>query len=478
MAEMADDKVKYLLKNIGLLGISSFGSKILVFLLVPLYTSQLTTAEYGTYDLVYTIIQFLLPILSLNVVDGVMRFALEAGSDKRRILEVGIFFTCLSILLVCIFSIIDFTCSFNLIPVGSHLYFALYYASYALYMLMTQFARGVDKIAAMAVSGVINTATMLLLNIFLVLIFPLGLPGFYIANILATFVPSVYLLIQVADTLPGISIAREDACDLAKKLVTYSAPLGIVTLGWWAINLSGRLIVTALCGTQANGLFSIAYKIPQILNVVQSIFIQAWQISAIKSFDSEDQDGFFKKTYDNTNSGMTLACAILIVLTPLIARILFREDFYAAWQYVPFLLVFVVLNTISGLWGGILSANFNVLAQTVSTVAGALTNVALCFVFVGAIGVGGAPLASLIAGFVVWAIRGHYTKKYIATDFHMGRSFVWYILLAGQGIALIVFGATTFSYAIQMIFVAIHIAINRRRIIGISIRLIDKIRKK
>ncbi|HAQ8217931.1 TPA: oligosaccharide flippase family protein, partial [Enterococcus faecium] len=44
-------KTKYLIKNMGILTISNFSSKILVFLLVPLYTSVLSTTEYGTYDL-------------------------------------------------------------------------------------------------------------------------------------------------------------------------------------------------------------------------------------------------------------------------------------------------------------------------------------------------------------------------------------------------------------------------------------------
>ena len=42
---------KYLLKNIGLLTLSNFGTKILLFLLLPLYTSILTVEEYGLYDL-------------------------------------------------------------------------------------------------------------------------------------------------------------------------------------------------------------------------------------------------------------------------------------------------------------------------------------------------------------------------------------------------------------------------------------------
>lgn len=60
------EKYKYLLKNVGLMTISNFGSKILSFLLVPLYTSVLSTSEYGTYDLYVITIFLLSPILSLN----------------------------------------------------------------------------------------------------------------------------------------------------------------------------------------------------------------------------------------------------------------------------------------------------------------------------------------------------------------------------------------------------------------------------
>ena len=41
-------KYKYLFKNIGIMTISNFGTKILSFLMVPLYTNLLSTSEYGT----------------------------------------------------------------------------------------------------------------------------------------------------------------------------------------------------------------------------------------------------------------------------------------------------------------------------------------------------------------------------------------------------------------------------------------------
>ena len=56
-------KYKYLFKNIGIMTISNFGTKILSFLMVPLYTNLLSTSEYGTYDLYQTTLFLFVPIL-------------------------------------------------------------------------------------------------------------------------------------------------------------------------------------------------------------------------------------------------------------------------------------------------------------------------------------------------------------------------------------------------------------------------------
>ena len=63
------NRYRYLLKNIGLLTLSSFATKLLSFFLVPLYTNILSTTEYGTYDLFNTTIGVLLPILIISEKD-------------------------------------------------------------------------------------------------------------------------------------------------------------------------------------------------------------------------------------------------------------------------------------------------------------------------------------------------------------------------------------------------------------------------
>ena len=47
-------RYRTLLSNSAIFAISNFASKILVFLLLPLYTTALTPDEYGIADLIYT----------------------------------------------------------------------------------------------------------------------------------------------------------------------------------------------------------------------------------------------------------------------------------------------------------------------------------------------------------------------------------------------------------------------------------------
>lgn len=82
-------KYKYLLKNIGLLTLSNFATKLLSFFLVPLYTSVLSTDEYGTYDLFYTTSYLLIPILSINMVESAIRFCLDNSKDKKEVISIS-----------------------------------------------------------------------------------------------------------------------------------------------------------------------------------------------------------------------------------------------------------------------------------------------------------------------------------------------------------------------------------------------------
>ena len=80
------EKYKYLTKNVLIFAVSSFGTKFLSFLLVPFYTSVLTTAEYGIADIITTTATLMMYICTVNIADAVLRFAIERKKDQCEIL--------------------------------------------------------------------------------------------------------------------------------------------------------------------------------------------------------------------------------------------------------------------------------------------------------------------------------------------------------------------------------------------------------
>ena len=72
-----NDKYKYLGKNTIIFALSSFGTKFLSFLLVPLYTNVLSTSEYGIADLITTTATLAIFVLTINISEAILRFALN-----------------------------------------------------------------------------------------------------------------------------------------------------------------------------------------------------------------------------------------------------------------------------------------------------------------------------------------------------------------------------------------------------------------
>ena len=248
---MGDNKYKYLIKNTGFLAISSFSSRILVFLLVPFYTNILSTSEYGIYDLATTTIQLLMPILTLNVYEGVTRFLMSDKENPNTIVTLGFKYIAVG---TAIFALALWANTiFNIFPLfsGYELLIFLYFVSNVLYQYAVQCAKGFELVKLMGIAGVISTVVMVFTNVLFLAIWHIGLPGFFLSYILGQGIAAVYLFWKIEIIR---YLKNEDDYDLQKRLVYYSVPLILNTIGWWINNASDRYIVTWLCGVSINGI--------------------------------------------------------------------------------------------------------------------------------------------------------------------------------------------------------------------------------
>lgn len=470
-----ENKYTYLIKNIGLLMMSNFGTKILSFLLIPLYTSILTTEEYGIYDVCATTISLLIPILTMNIVSAVLRFSMEKEKENRKIFSIALRCIFISILIVCI--LIGINNTFHIIKIFEDfwLFFLLLFTIEIVYNLFSNFARGLEKINDVAVAGMINSVSMLLFNILMLTIFKIGLAGYFISNILGYFFPSIYLYFKL-HIWKYVSLKTRDK-GLEVEMKEYSKPMIFNTIGWWITNVSDRYIVTWICGVSENGIYSVAYKIPSILNIFQTIFNQAWTLSAVKENENDNGD-FYTDIYKLYNLGLVIVCSVLIIFDKIIARILFAKNFYAAWKYAPFLMISVIFGALSGLLEGVFIANKNTRIIARTTIIGSLINIIFNVILVSTIGPIGAAIATLIAYIVVWGIRVRVTNKIITINVSYIRNVITYIFLIFQAIVLLFIKNNIILYFTELILFLTILFIYKKEIIQYTIKAFRIVKKQ
>ena len=73
-----------LIKNTGIIAVGGMATKLVSFLLLPLYTSVLSTADYGTVDYINTIALFCVPAVSLLMDEALFRFLIDCRTDEDR----------------------------------------------------------------------------------------------------------------------------------------------------------------------------------------------------------------------------------------------------------------------------------------------------------------------------------------------------------------------------------------------------------
>lgn len=97
-------KYKELFLNIGLFALNTVSTKIITFLLVPLYTYYLDKTQYGITDMAITVIGLVTPLATLSIADSTLRYALDDSQNADAYIVIGLRITILSCILVVLMS--------------------------------------------------------------------------------------------------------------------------------------------------------------------------------------------------------------------------------------------------------------------------------------------------------------------------------------------------------------------------------------
>lgn len=392
-----------LIRNIGLFAISNIALKLISFFLIPLYTVQLSTAEYGVVDMLNTVILMVLPLATLSVCDAVLRYCIEDKQNQTIYATVGLGFTCLScgIVAACL-PILDLHFFGGL---GDYKgWFLLCYAAIAFQTLFSNISRGVGKVSVMATASVLSSVTNILAVLVTLIVFRYNVRGVFFSLALGNGVACLYYCFA-GRLYRYFRVQKGEFRHISKKMLIYSLPLIPNSLSWWMTQNINRFFITGILGIGISGMYAAAAKIPSILSLITSIFDQAWSLSAFQEYKHNSKVDFFKAIFTVYNAFLTICVSVMIVFSPYIAHILLQNDFYEGWIYIPALLIAFYYMALNSFWGSVYTSSLKTTYLFITTLVGAILCIVCTYFFINWWSAIGACIASAISAMITWILR-------------------------------------------------------------------------
>lgn len=200
---------------------------------------------------------------------------------------------------------------------------------------------------------------------------------------------------------------------LFRKMLLFSLPMIPNILAWWLNNMSGRYIVLYCYGAGVAGLFTAASKLPSLINMFSTVFQQAWQMSTAREIESQNRNVFFSQVYKAYSGLILLGSSALISILPWFSKLMLKNEFFAARNYVPLLVLAAVLNCYNAFFGTFYTAIKKNKMIMISTMGGTGLNLAIAFVLTPVIGVWGAIFGNLAGFVVIVGLRMVDTRQYV-----------------------------------------------------------------
>lgn len=393
-------KVNNLIKDTIIFAIGGIGSKFILFLMVPLYTHFLTTEQYGTSELTNTIVQLLVPFLSMMIFEAVTRFGFSSNVNKKDVFKNAFTVICIgSLISIIITPLLAFYES-----IATWKWYVCINVILSMHLsLLLNYLKINNKNLIYASSSLLQTLVLAICNILFLKFKNLGIKG-YLSSTVISYCVSVVFCFIFSDAKDAIRNGKIDK-KMLKEMMVYSVPLIFNNISWWIIHSSDKIMTEMMISSAALGIYTVSSKIPSLVNVVTSIFQQSWGISSIKEIESTNSKKFIEDVFLYLQTFVFLMCICIIMIIKPFMKIYVDNNFYSAWIYVPILLLASTFNTISSYFGTLYGALKKSLNNMITTIIGGLVNIICNYIFIKLIGIWGASLGTLISYIVVTIIR-------------------------------------------------------------------------
>ncbi len=379
--------------------LGKISTQFVSFLLLPVYTDKLTTAEYGVLDVYLTLASILIPILTLQIEQGIFRFLITQDEKKEVVLSTSVAY----IFLVCILMTIAFIPINSFLNIANSSYLYGYYISYMIYVVVMQFARADGNNTLYSFASFFSSSLIIVLNICFLIPFNMGVEGVLLSHVIA-YIATIIIVVFVLKTYKFLKICYiHFGC--FKSLMAYSVPLVFNQISSWVINYSDRLIIVGILGMSANGIYALANKFFTLLTSVFNIYNIAWTEMIAKTMKDKDRNDYYNSMINLTIQIYMVICAWIIAFLGIAFKLFINESYYEAYDYIPMLVIAAVFSGLSATIGSVYIGHKKTKSIGITTMGAAVVNIIIHLLLVKPMGLYAASISTLVAFVVLFVYR-------------------------------------------------------------------------
>ena len=393
---------KNLAKNTIIITIGKICTQLITFFLLPLYTGILSTEEYGTVDLLNTLVSLLLPIVTFQVEQAVFRELIEVRGKKdkeSRIISSAV----ITVIFQCIVYLIIFALISPFINNHYKFFLATNVVANIFLSLLLQIARGFGDNKKYAFASFISALSTIVFNVLFLVVIKLGANGMLLGTMLGQIVATIYLFISLK--LYKYLKVKDYKKDVIKDLWKYSLPLIPNAISWWIFNASDRVIASAFLGVNQNGILAASLKFSAVFITFYNIFNMSWTESISIAIKDADISDYFNRMFNIVLRLFTAMAVGMIACMPFIFPIMINEKFSAGYGLVPISIIGSLFNVVVGLISVIYVAEKNTKAIASTSIVSAVINIIVHLVLIRFIGLYAAVISTFVAFFVMSIYR-------------------------------------------------------------------------
>jgi O-antigen/teichoic acid export membrane protein len=399
---------------------ASILSKLIAVALLPLYTRYLTPADYGAAEVLFAAVVAASIVIRFGVIEAVLRFYYKGGEDPDRVVATSfaaLFWLATAGALVALPFAEPLSEALLVRPAPDLVRIAiggLWVLTLHEYLL-TLF-RLEERARAFFAVTIVNVLVAIGLTVVLVVGEDEGARGLLLGSYASG---AVFVLGLIAAHRRKLSLRIDRP--LLRRMLRFGLPTMPAELSLYLLNFVDRIIIVRTVGLAEAGLYSLAVKFAQGVNVLVRGFQLAWPPLAYSIRDDDEA----RRAYAAVVTWFVAACAFVVVAMWLFARWLARglaaPEFFESYEAVGLISAAVTLYALYMVQLVILGRTGRTEFNFPATLAALAVNVVLNLVLVPPFGIVGAGLALVASYLVVVVLMYGFTQRLFAVSYEWGR---------------------------------------------------------